>query len=195
MTKPTSSSEVLTFLASRRSSKPALLSAPGPSAEELAQILTIASRVPDHKKLAPWRFIVFEGDARRKFGEVLAEVCAREEKAPSEARLTTERERFLSAPLVIAVVSAPVQTTAVPEIEQTLSAGAATFSICLAANAMGYATSWLTQWYAFSPGVRAALDLAPSERFAGFVYIGTAKERQAERDRPDLSRIVMRYGA
>lgn len=187
-------STVLDFLLSRRSSKPALLDAPGPSEAELCQILTAAARVPDHKKLTPWRFVIFSGEGRADFGEKLADICAREEAGvPSEVRLETERQRFLRAPLVIAVIASPAVPSPVPEIEQTLSAGAACFNLCLAANALGYGTSWITEWYAFSPGVRELLGLGASEQVAGFIYVGTARKAQPDRDRPDLGAITSRW--
>jgi len=183
--------DTIEALLRRRSAKPALLTTPGPSAAELQTILTAAARVPDHKKLVPWRFVVFEGEARRAFGDVLAEACAAEEKElPSSARLETERQRLTRAPLVVAVVSRVVDNPGAPEWEQVLSCGAACFNLCLAANALGYGTAWITEWYAYSPKVRAALQLATNERIAGFVYVGTETERQPDRDRPDLSAIV-----
>lgn len=185
--------EVLDFLKTRRSVKPRDMTGPGPSAAELETILTIGARVPDHGKIAPWRFIVFEGEARAKFGEVLAEVCAAEEKEPSPVRLETERGRFMRAPVVVAVISRIVPNPAVPELEQILSTGAACFNLCLAANALGYGTSWITEWYAFSPGVRKALGLGDNERIAGFIYIGTESEKQQDRERPALSDIVTRW--
>jgi nitroreductase len=182
---------MLALLASRRSVKPDKLVAPGPSPDELQMMLTIAARVPDHKKLVPWRFIVLEGDARAQLGEIIAQACAAEEEPPpSEVRLATERGRLLRAPLVIAVVSRVTAHPGAPEWEQILSAGAACFNLCLAANAMGYATSWITEWIAYSAAVRAALALAENERIAGFVYVGTAAERPEERERPALSEIV-----
>lgn len=185
---------VLQFLLSRRSSKPALLSEPGPGREELRQILTAAARVPDHKKLQPWRFIVFEGDARQAFGDRLAEVCAREEsETPSDIRLQTERERLTRAPVVVAVISHVTRPSTVPEIEQTLSVGAACMNLCHAANAMGFGTSWITEWYAFSAGVRDVLGLADNEAVAGFVYVGTSSETQPDRDRPDIAAITTHW--
>ena len=182
---------VLDFLLKRRSSKPALLAEPGPSAPQLRQILTAAARVPDHKKLVPWRFIVFEGAARAAFGDKLAAICAAEEaESPSEIRLQTERERLTRAPVVVAVISRISEPQKVPEIEQTLSAGAACMNLCLAANALGFGTSWITEWYAFSAGVRDVLGLGAGEAVAGFVYIGTATEAQVDRDRPDLDAIT-----
>jgi nitroreductase len=188
--------EALALLQARRSVKPDMLAEPGPSPEELDRILTIAARVPDHKKLVPWRFIVFEGEARKRIGDVFAEACRAEEKEPpSQVRLDMERGRFVRAPVVVAVVSRVVPRPGAPEWEQVLSAGAATFGLCVASNALGFGTSWITEWIAYSPRVRAALSLAESERIAGFVYIGTPKERPSDRERPNLSDIVTRWGA
>lgn len=182
---------VRAFLETRRSSRPMQLSAPGPTPDQTADMLKIASRVPDHKKLAPWRFVTFEGDARTAFGSVLVEaLVAENDEVASETRRETERSRFERAPLVVAAIASPRRTDVVPEIEQVLSAGAATFSLCLAANALGFGAAWVTEWYSYSPTVARALNLEPSERIAGFVYIGTRTETQSDRDRPDLTDIV-----
>lgn len=186
--------DMLDFLSRRRSVKPVLMRGPGPTAAEIDRILSVAVRVPDHKKLTPWRFVVFEGEARARFGEVLAAACAAEEKEPPSAmRLETERRRFQDAPLVIGVVSRVVAMPGAPEWEQVLSAGAACFNLCLAANALGFATNWLTGWYAYSPRVKAAMGLADNERVVGFVYIGRADEIPADRERPPLAQVVTRW--
>lgn len=188
--------ETLQLLLTRRSVKPAMLAEPGPSPAQLETILTAAARVPDHKKLEPWRFILFEGEARAAFGQVLLKACTAEEKdTPSAARLEMERTRLMRAPLVIAVVSRTVPNPGAPEWEQILSCGAACHSLCLAANALGFGTCWITEWYAYSPGVRAGLRLADNERVAGFIYIGTARERQPDRDRPSLGKIATHWAA
>lgn len=186
-------SSLLSFLATRRSTKPDKLAEPGPTADELAQIFAAGTRVPDHKKLAPWRFIVFEGDARARMGEVFAEACIREEQMPpSPMRLETERGRLLRAPLVIAAISSLKRGTA-PEWEQELSAGAVCYNICLAANALGFGTCWITEWVAYSPLVKAALKLGDKERIAGFLYIGRPTEKPEERERPKLGDIVTHW--
>ncbi len=188
------SQPLLDLLLTRRSVKAPMLSEPGPSPDQLATILRAAARVPDHKKLEPWRFILFEGDARARFGEVLAAACTNEDKEPPSAvRLETERTRLLRAPTVVAVISRVTPHPAAPEWEQVLSCGAACMNLCLAANAMGFGTCWLTEWYSFSVGVRRALGLADNERIAGFVDIGTAKERQPDRERPDVAKITTRW--
>lgn len=186
--------QILDFLLSRRSVKPAQMRPPGPDAAQLRSILTAASRVPDHKKMVPWRFIVFEGDARARFGDVLAEVCALEEREPpSSQRLEIERGRFLDAPLVVAVISRVTSHPGAPDWEQILSAGAACFNLCLAANALGFASNWLTGWYAYSPGVKSRLGLGDHERVAGFVYVGSAAAPPEDRERPALADIVSYY--
>ena len=146
--------------------------------------------MPDHKKLVPWRFLLFQGEGRAAFGKILAGICQAEEKDPSTFRLETEANRFMRAPLVIAVISRVVKNPAAPEWEQVLSAGAACQNLLIAATALGYGAQWITEWYGYSQGVRAALKLADNERVAGFVYIGTAKEKPDERERPSLADIA-----
>ena len=185
----------LELLERRRSVSANKLGEPGPSPAQLDRILRIAARVPDHRKLAPWRVIVFAGEARAKFGAVLAEVCSREEKVtPSTVRLETEAGRFLRAPAVVAIISSPRKDAkATPEWEQILSAGAFCQNLVIAANASGFSTCWITEWYAYSPGVAEALGLGDGERVAGFIYIGTAQETPEERERPRLEDIVKRF--
>jgi nitroreductase len=185
MTNPT-----LDLLLARRSVSANSLGEPGPSAAELELMLRAASRVPDHKKLVPWRFLLFQGKARAEFGKVLAEVCRAEEKDPGAFRLENEANRFLRAPLVIAVISRVVKNPAAPEWEQILSAGAACQNLILAATALGYGAQWITEWYGYSRGIRQALGLGENERVAGFVYIGSPKEKPEERERPILAEIV-----
>ncbi|MGH1418179.1 MAG: nitroreductase family protein [Hyphomicrobiaceae bacterium] len=185
---------MLQNLATRRSVRPTMFQEPGPSEDQLHKILTVAARSPDHKKLNPWRFIVFEGEGRERVGEVFAQIFQEEDtETPSEIRLATERERFMRAPVVVALIASFVDKPAVPQWEQTLSTGAVGMNLCHAANALGYATCWLTEWMAYSPGVGSALGLSSSERVAGFIYIGTPTERQDDRPRPNIDDLVTRY--
>lgn len=181
---------VLGHLRRRRSVSAAALSEPGPDRAALEAMLTIAARVPDHKKLAPWRFIVLEGDARAAFGESLERICAANEPDASSVRLETERSRFLRAPVVVVVVSSPVPHPAAPEWEQMLSAGAVCLNLLHASAAMGFGSQWITEWYGYDAQVKAAFGLGENERFAGFVYIGTPNEQPADRERPDLGAIA-----
>ena len=180
----------LDLLLTRRSVSANSLGEPGPSEADLRQMLTAAARVPDHKTLVPWRFLLFQGEARKAFGEVLADVCRADEKDPGAVRLETEANRFLRAPVVVAVISRVVKNPAAPEWEQILSAGACCQNLILAATALGFGAQWITEWYGYSQKVRTALGLAANERVAGFVYIGTAKEKPDERERPALADVV-----
>lgn len=187
---------IFEFLAARRSVKPDRLAEPGPTPEELRQILTTGARVPDHKKLTPWRFIVFEGEARKSLGEIFAKACEKEDRQPpSPVRLDMERERFLRAPLVVAVVSSIKARPGAPEWEQILSAGALCFNTCLAANALGFGTSWITEWIAYSATVREALGLGETERIAGFIYMGRPMEKPEERERPEMDKLITHWPA
>lgn len=182
--------QVLRHLSTRRSVSAAAMMEPGPDRATLAAMLTVAARVPDHKKLAPWRFIVIEGEARARFGELLARICAGNEPGASETRLDTEHGRFLRAPVVVAVVSSPVPHPAAPEWEQVLSAGAVCLNLLHAASAHGFGGQWITEWYGYDAAVKAGFGLQSHERFAGFVYIGTPKEKPTDRDRPSLAAIT-----
>lgn len=187
------SNSAIDNLLTRRSVLANNLGEPGPDDAQLERMLTVASRVPDHKKLCPWRFVVFKGDARGAFGEVLAQACRAAEPSVGDVRLETEAQRFLRAPVVVAVISSLVENPVVPEWEQVLSAGAACQNLLHAATALGFAGQWITEWYAYDPMVQRALDLRPGERIAGFVYIGTAREQPTERDRPALEDIVSNW--
>jgi nitroreductase len=187
--------DALELLKTRRSIKPVELNGPPPSAGEIETILTVASRVPDHGKLTPWRFIVFEGDARLAAGEAIATRFRANRPDATADQVEFERRRLARAPLVIAVVSRAGPHVKIPEWEQIMSAGAATTSVVMAAYALGYAANWLTEWYAYDRAVLDALGLAPNERIAGFVHIGRAAKPPEDRPRPPLTEIVTRFGA
>jgi nitroreductase len=179
-------------LLSRRSASIKNLAEPGPSPDQRELILRAASRVPDHNKLAPWWFVTFTGESRAAFGRVLREAYLLEDKDAAPAKLDLEAERFLRAPLVIAVISR-IKEGKAPQWEQILSAGAACYNLCLAANALGFGTNWVSEWTAYNPVVRAALGCDPRDNIAGFIYIGTATEKAEERERPALSQIVTEW--
>ena len=182
--------DTIDLLRTRRSVAPATMTGPGPTPEEITALLTLASRVPDHGKLGPWRFILLEGDARTRLGEAAARIFAADNPGESEDRLAVERTRFARAPLVVGVVSRAAPHVKIPEWEQVLSAGAVSMNLVVAANAMGYATSWLTEWHAYDRRVLDALGLAPQERLAGYVHIGRGRDIPSDRPRPDLADIV-----
>ena len=184
--------ETVELLQKRRSVAPHLLVDPGPTAEEIETLLTIASRVPDHGRLTPWRFLVIDREAGRRIGEAIAGAFRADNPQASPETEAFEKNRLARAPLVIGVVSRAAPPVKIPDWEQMMSAGAAAMNLVIAANAMGYATSWITEWYAFDRRVLDALGLAPAERMVGFVHIGRPKESPVERPRPALSDVATR---
>jgi nitroreductase len=168
------------------------MTAPGPSASELETILSIGARVPDHGKLAPWRFIVFGGEARARAGDIIAEVYAAKNPAAAPGSIATEKRRLMDAPLVIAVVSTIKPHPKVPPWEQELSAGASCMNILTAATALGFGANWLTGWFAFDRDVLERFGLQANEKLAGFIHIGTAAAAE-DRPRPDPKDIVTRF--
>ena len=183
----------LDLLLSRRSSSPKAMTGPGPDQPQLDQILRAAMRVPDHGKLAPWRFIVFEGDARAAFGEHLARIFRDAHPETIDELIEAERRRFMRAPVVIGVVSAALPGIKIPEWEQVLSAGAVCMSMLLAAHAQGFTGSWLTEWYSYDEQIRQTLKLEAHERMAGFVYLGRPAVALEDRPRPDVAAKLTRW--
>jgi nitroreductase len=185
--------EALELLKTRRSLKPVELASPGPSPAEIETLLTVAARVPDHGKLTPWRFIVFEGDARLAAGAAIEAAFRAKYPEATPEQVAYEQKRLARAPLVIAVVSRAGPHVKIPEWEQVLSAGAAAMSLVLAAHALGYGANWITEWYAYDRRVLDALGLKPHERIAGFIHIGTPAHRPEDRPRPPLHEIATHY--
>ena len=181
---------VIEYLLSRRSVGVAFLREPGPNAGQLSTMLTIATRVPDHGKLTPWRLVIFEGDARLAAGEALARIALRNNPEMDAASLNVERQRFMPAPLTVGVISRPQPNPKVPEVEQLLSAGNVAFNLVHAAHAMGFAASWVTRWFTFDPVAASALGAKEGERFVGFIHIGTPTIVPEDRPRPTLDEIV-----
>lgn len=186
------SAETLALLAQRRSSKVMNLAEPAPSSAELDALIGLAARVPDHGKLGPWRFVVFEGDARNRAGEALAAVIPDDEGVDA-TRLDHTRGLLARAPACVMVVSTAAPHKKIPEWEQQLSSGAACFALLIAAHAMGYGGCWLTEWPAYDARARAALGLAEHERIAGIVYLGTPSDGAIERVRADIGSRISRF--
>ena len=183
----------LDLLLSRRSGSAKAMKGPGPSAEQIRTLIACATRVPDHGKLRPWRFVIFEGHARAEFGEVLVRALKTTEPEASDERLNQERNRFLRAPVVIATVSRVREAIPIPEWEQILSAGAACQTLCIAAHAMGFVANWITEWCAYHPAVREAMGLKSGERVAGLIYIGHPTDALVDRPRAEFDAVATRW--
>ena len=185
--------DFLKALRLRRSCPADFLCEPGPDAATLEDILTIAARVPDHRRVAPFRFVVFQGGARAKFGAVLKDAFLKNQPDADESKARYEENRFMRAPVVVAVVSNVDPNHRTPEWEQVLCAGAVCQNMLLAASAHGFAAQWLTEWYAYDEGVLKAMGLGSGEKIAGYLYIGSAKEDPKERARPDMTAHISHF--
>lgn len=179
----------LSLLSTRRSGKPRDLAAPGPDDAQLAQILEIAARTPDHGKLSPWRFVIVPADQRARLAEVIT--TAYRAERPQASRLEFEAlEQFATqAPTLVVVLSSPRMESHIPLWEQQLSAGAAGMNLLHAAHVLGFAGGWLTGWAAYSDAVRDAFGAEP-ERIAGYIFLGTPAKQLEERPRPDPQKII-----
>lgn len=178
------------YLSTRRSIPAFQMMEPGPGKSEIEEMLKLASRVPDHGKLAPWRFIVFRGEERARISAELAKMALAAKPDLSAEMIAVENTRLTRAPVVIAVVSTAAPHVKIPEWEQIMSAGAVCLNLLMAANALGYSSNWLTEWFAFDEKAYPLLGVKPGEKIAGFIHIGSPQVPPTERPRPELSQIV-----
>jgi len=148
------------------------LGEPAPTREHLERIINAGLRAPDHGRLRPWRFVVLEGAARAKLGDVMADMLRAKLPDATPDQLNSERNKPMRAPMIVAV-AAKITKGKIPEIEQVLAAGAAAQNMFLAANALGYGVMWKTGGAAYDPKVKALLGLAPEDHIVGLLYLGT----------------------
>ena len=178
------SPEVLKFLWNRRSASAPPLIAPGPSEDEIALLIQIGLRVPDHGKIGPWRVVRFTSEAKVKLVEDLRALAATQaEPKKAEAALM----KLANPPEALLVVSSPIQPHKIPLWEQQLSAAAICQNMLIAAGAMGYGANWITDWYSYDDEAKALLGLSTHENVAGFIYLGSLAEPSPERERPDVA--------
>ena len=185
-------SSTLALLETRRSGRPRDMVAPGPSDEQLARILAIAARTPDHGKLNPWRFVTIAADQRGALADLLVRALPIHDPTATAAHFAKAAEFAHQAPGLVVLVSSPVHDHKIPLWEQELSAGAVAMNLLLATHALGFVGGWITGWPAYSSIVRAAF-CAPGERIAGFLFLGSPRLPLEERPRPEMSTLVRRW--
>jgi nitroreductase len=185
-------SSTIALLHSRRSGKARDMIAPGPDAVELDAMLRAALRVPDHGKLAPWRFVIVAADQREKLSNLLVDAYLRDNPAAGRSEIEAAQQFAFQAPTLVVALSSPRTDSKIPLWEQELSAGAACMNLLTAAHAMGFVGNWLTGWAAYSDVVRDAFGGA-GDRIAGFIFIGMPARALQERPRPDVLQVVTRW--
>lgn len=185
------SQEMREALLLRRSTQADMLGGgAGPDEKQLQDLLTIAARVPDHRRVVPFRFIVFKEEARARAGKILGKCYKEANPEASKDDVAREEKRFLRAPTIIAVVSKVDSQHKTPEWEQILTAGAVCENLLLASSSYGFAAQWLTEWYAYNRDVLQNFGLVDAEKIAGFIYIGEATKPPKERKRPVLDELI-----
>lgn len=163
----------------------------GPSSDELRDILALANRVPDHGKIAPWRFIILQDDARKDLGAKIADILKAKTPNMDENHYEMEKHRFLRAHSVVIMISSPnIHHPKVPIWEQELACGALGYNILLASNSFGYVATWLSEWPMFDEEIKVLLNLQPNERIAGFFYIGKTNKNPIERERKSVDNLI-----
>ncbi|CAN5487901.1 nitroreductase [soil metagenome] len=185
------SQAVVDFLAKRRSASAMTLAAPGPDEAQLSDLLRLAARVPDHGKLAPWRFVVLRGEAKDAFA---AKITALADRQAQPAKANAALRKLTRPPVAVAVISRHIPGD-IPEWEQRLSAAAVCQQMLLAAEALGWGANWITDWYAYDPQARDILGVGEGEQVAGYLYLGTATEPPQERVRPNVAAITTLWRA
>lgn len=183
----------LEFLKSRKSVPLTQFTGPGPDEAQLAELLVIAARVPDHGRVEPWRFIIYRGDAALAAGAAIADLAVKRRGELPEAELERERNRLNRAPLAVGVISSVNAESHIPDWEQFLSAGAAAMNLLSAATAAGFAANWITGWFCDDEEGRAIIGLEPQERVAGIIHIGNHDVKIPDRPRPDVGAITSTY--
>lgn len=186
-------SSPLAYLASRRSGRARDMVGPGPSDEELNEIIALAARTPDHGKLAPWRFVVVGSDQRDELAALLRRALAENDPTAGDAHHQKADDWAHAGEALIVLLSAPIAGHKIPVWEQELSAGAVGMNLLHAVHVHGYVGSWLSGWAAYDPTVRAAFCSAPGERIAGFFFIGTPGRELEERPRPEPIAVVRHW--
>ena len=185
---------LLAFLSSRKSASAKAMGEPGPSRSQIEDMLQLAVRVPDHGKLAPWRFVVFVGLARAKLGEAFAARWAELYPDHSAESLQFQAQLFCRAPTVVAVISTAAEHPKIPIWEQQLSSAALCFNLVLAAQAFEFDAQWQTDWVAYDVKAAAAMGVGPAEKISGLIYIGTSTLPLEDRPRPDATTITTYWG-
>ena len=179
---------ILSLLQTRRSGRPADMTGPGPTPEQMETILGIAARTPDHGKLFPWRFVTVADDQRDALADLLLDALAGSNPDATGAHRDKETQFAHYPGQLVVLISSPIADHKIPVWEQELSCGAAGMNLLFAAHALGFVGGWVTGWRAYDDRVRAAF-CTPGERIAGFLFIGHPGRELEERPRAPLATV------
>ena len=184
--------DLINFLKSRRSITAKTMISGHIKESDLNDILACGIRVPDHGALNPWSLTVISEKARSRVGEeILAPEYILNYPEATKEEINFEKKRFLRASVVIAVLFKPVSHKKIPLWEMELSTGAVCSNILVAAQSLGYAAQWLTEWYSYNDKMIRAVGGNPeTDKLAGFIYIGDKEKEPIERRRPKTEKVI-----
>jgi nitroreductase len=154
--------------------------------ELVERLLAAAVQAPNHYHVRPWRFVVLQGQARERLGDLFAELLREKHPDLPAAALDKERAKPLRAPLLIAVGVERTEDPRVIDQENLCAVAAATENLLLAAHALGLAGMWRTGAPAYDPRVKAFLGFQASQPLLGFVYLGLPAEERPPVTRPSF---------
>jgi nitroreductase len=184
--------DIINFLQSRRSVTAKNMDSSFVTDDDLNNILACGIRVPDHGALTPWNLTVIKDEARYRIGnKILAPEFKLNNPDASKEEIEYERNRFNRASVVIGVLSKPVSHPKIPLWEMELSAGAVCANLLIAAQSLGYAAQWLTEWYSYNKIIIKEIGGDPkTDKIAGFIYIGDKVKQPIERRRPLKEKVI-----
>jgi nitroreductase len=149
------------------------LTEPAPVEPEIIRILEAGLRVPDHGRLAPARFVVFQGDGLERLADAMVASFLRKNPAASPEQSEMERKKVFRAPLIIAVAAHINREHKVPPAEQMSCVAAGVQNMFLTAHSMGYGVMWKTGAQAYDPLLNEAIGLYDDDQIIAFLYLGT----------------------
>ena len=182
-------------LLTRRSQK--LVQAPGPRAEQLQTLLAAAVCAPDHSALRAWRFALIAQPEIAAFTDLAIGATRRWGREITAQKEQNTRKWLSAVPLLIGLAyKISHDNEKVPEIEQTLSMGAAVMNIQNAAHMMGFSSYWSTGLGTYTDEVPEALGFDTLDyRFVGFLSIGTPITPPNPAQRPDPMTLTTNWKA
>ncbi len=202
-----------TLIHSRRNVSPRRLIAPGPSAEQLQDILGAAAAAPDHGQLLPWRFVVVPIAQRERLAEVFGLALLDRDPQATPAQVDSAREKAYRAPFLMLAIARradhPVPPGAasgrgaehplaidveVNDAERLVSLGCAIQNVLLSAHAAGFGTGVTSGQALASARLRALFNLQEREQAVCCINIGSVTKSKPAPVRPQLMDYVTELG-
>jgi nitroreductase len=172
----------------RQTVLPKRLIDPGPSAEQLHQIVLAASAAPDHGKLVPC-FVLIPASARYRLAKVFEDALLSRDPQATPEQLAQAAEKAYRAPtLILAIAKTAAGETGIDSYERMVSIGCAIQNMLLTATAtaMGFGSALTSGKALRSTQIGALFSLGDGEVAVCFLSIGSVSKRKFSRIRPEV---------